>query len=126
MELFLTFTRMLWRHLSWWPAVASFDTGSTAMFVQSAPPGRPRRAIMMHDHAALSGQFARAHGNAEFEAPSPLDLVVYIVTNHDAGWADFDRDPVTDPQTGLPSTVFGTPAPHILSTSRGSADYNQP
>jgi hypothetical protein len=95
------------------------------MFIQSAPPGRPHRAIMMHDHAVLSGQFARAFGNAEFAAPSPLDLVVYIVTNHDAGWADFDRDPVTDPQTGLPFTVFGTPARHILPTSRGSPDYNQ-
>jgi hypothetical protein len=95
------------------------------MFIQSAPPGRPHRAIMMHDHAALSGQFARAFGNARFEAPLPLDLVVYIIANHDAGWAAFDRDPVTDPQTGLPYTVFATPARHILPTSKGSPDYNQ-
>jgi len=95
------------------------------MFIQSAPPGRPHRAIMMHDHAALSGQFARAFGNAEFEAPLPLDLVIYIIGHHDAGWAAFDRDPVTDPQTGLPYTVFGTPARHILPTSKGSPDYNQ-
>ena len=95
------------------------------MFIQSARPGCPHHAVVMHDHAALSGQFARAFGNAEFEAPVPLDLVVYIIANHDAGWAAFDRDPVTDPQTGLPYTVFATPARHILPTSKGSPDYNQ-
>jgi len=95
------------------------------MFIQSAPPGRPNRAIMMHDHAALSGQFARTFGNAQFESPFPLDLVIYIIANHDAGWAAFDRDPVTDPETGLPFTVFGTPARHILPTSKGSPDFNQ-
>lgn len=95
------------------------------MFIQSAFPGQPHRAIMMHDHAALSGQFARAFGNTEFEPPVPLDLVVYIIANHDAGWSAFDRDPATDPQTGLPYTVFATPANHILPTSKGSPDFNQ-
>jgi hypothetical protein len=95
------------------------------MFIQSAPPGRPHRAIMMHDHTALSGQFARAFGNAQFEPPFPRDLVIYIIANHDAGWIAFDRDPVTDPGTGLPYTVFATPALHILPTSRGSPDFNQ-
>jgi hypothetical protein len=79
----------------------------------------------MYDHTALSGQFARAFGNARFETPWPLDLVIYIIANHDAGWTAFDRDPVTDPQTRLPYTVFGTPAQHILPTSKGSPDYNQ-
>jgi uncharacterized protein DUF3891 len=95
------------------------------VFIQSAPPGRAHRAIMMHDHTALSGQFARAFGNAQFERPCPLDLVVYIIANHDAGWAAFDRDPVTDPKTDLPYTVFGTPARYILPTSKGSPDFNQ-
>ena len=95
------------------------------MFIQSAPPGRPHRAIMMHDHTALSCQFARAFGNSAFEAPAPFDLVIYVIANHDAGWAAFDSDPVTDPQTRLPYTVFATPALHILPTSKGSPDYNQ-
>ncbi len=95
------------------------------MFIQSAAPGMPNRAITMFDHAALSGQIARAFGNDRFEQPSPLDLVVYAISNHDAGWVAFDRDPATDPQTGLPYTVFGTPAPLILPTSKGSPDYNQ-
>lgn len=95
------------------------------MFIQSAPPGRPNRAITMHDHAHLSGQLARAFGNVEFEPPVPLDLVVYAIANHDAGWVEFDRDPATDPATGLPYTVFATPPRHILPTSKGSPDYNQ-
>jgi hypothetical protein len=95
------------------------------MFIQSAPPDSPHRAVMMYDHTALSGQFARAFGNTEFEPPTPLDLVVYIIANHDAGWVNFDRDPATDPQTGLPYNVFSTPPRHILPTSKGSPDYNQ-
>jgi Protein of unknown function (DUF3891) len=60
-----------------------------------------------------------------FEPPFPRDLVIYIIANHDAGWIAFDRDPITDPGTGLPYTVFATPALHILPTSRGSPDFNQ-
>lgn len=95
------------------------------MFIQSAPEGQPRHAITMHDHAHLSGQLARAFGNADFEAADPLDLVVYVITNHDAGWAAFDRDPATDPETRLPYSVFSTPARHILPTSKASPDYNE-
>ena len=69
------------------------------MIIQTAAPNSPRLAVMMHEHTALSGQFARAFGNAAFEPIAPLDLVVYIIANHDAGWAAFDRDPVTDPAT---------------------------
>ena len=95
------------------------------MFIQSAAPGHPHRAIMMHEHTALSGQFARAFGNAVFEAPTPLDLVVYVIANHDAGWAAFDRNPATDPSTGFPFSVFHTPPVHILPTSKASPDYNE-
>jgi hypothetical protein len=95
------------------------------MFIQSAPEGLPRHAVTMHDHGNLSGQFARNFGNAEFEAPDPLDLVVYAIANHDAGWAAFDRDPATDPDTGLPYSVFATPARYILPTSKASPDYNE-
>jgi hypothetical protein len=111
------------------PAVESWQWLNSVMvppmFIQSAPPGRPQRAIMMHDHTALSGQIARAFGNAEFEPPSPLDEVVYAIANHDAGWAAFDRDPATDPETGMPYSVFSTPARHILPTSRASPDFNE-
>ena len=95
------------------------------MFIQSAPAGRPHRAIMMHEHGALSGQFARAFGNAQFEPPMPLDLVVYAIAHHDAGWLALDRDPATDPKTGLPYSVFASPPHYIRPTSTGSPDFNQ-
>jgi hypothetical protein len=95
------------------------------MIVQTAPAGTPRLAIMMYEHTALCGQFARAFGNDEFEPLAPLDLMVYVIAHHDAGWAEFDRDPVTDEKTGLPYNLVETPAQHLTVTSRLSPDFNQ-
>ena len=55
------------------------------MISQTAPAGKPHLAIMMHEHTALSGQFARAFGNDRFEAPRPDDLLFYVVSHHDEG-----------------------------------------
>jgi len=82
-------------------------------------------AIMMYEHTALCGQFARAFGNDQFERLSPLELMIYVASNHDAGWAEFDRDPVTDARTGLPYNLIDTPAEFITVTSRQSPDFNQ-
>ena len=87
--------------------------------------GQPRLAIMMYEHTALAYQFARAFGNNSFDPPDPLNLLSYIVLHHDAGWANFDRDPVTDPATNLPFNLIDTPAEHITLTSRLSPDYNE-
>ncbi len=96
-----------------------------AMIIQTAPAGSPRLAIMMYEHTALCGQFARAFGNDAFEPLDPLELMVYVVAHHDAGWAEFDRDPVTDPKTGLPYNLIETPAEYITVTSRQSPDFNE-
>jgi len=90
------------------------------MIIQTAPAGKPRLAIMMHEHTALSGQFARAFGNDLFEAAQPDDLLFYVVSHHDEGWAEFDRNPVTDENTGLPYNLVETPAEYITVTSRRS------
>jgi hypothetical protein len=95
------------------------------MIIQTAPNGAPRLAIMMHEHTALSGQFARAFGNARFAAAAPAELMTYVVSHHDAGWAEFDRDPVTDETTGLPYNLIETPAAHITVTSRKSPEFNE-
>ena len=94
------------------------------MIIQTAPAGMPRLAVMMHEHTALCGQFARAFGNDRFESPSPLDLMIYVIEHHDAGWAEFDREPVTDEKTGLPYNLVETPAEYITVTSRLSPDFN--
>src|ERR1700722_2861284 len=95
------------------------------MIIQSAPIGEPRRAIMMHEHTALSGRFARAFGNDSFEPLAPLDLMVYVISHHDAGWTEFDRQPVTDEKTGLPFNLVETPAKDITVTSRLPPDFNE-
>jgi hypothetical protein len=95
------------------------------MIIQTAPPGMPRLAIMMHEHTALSGQFARAFGNQQFEALSPLEQMIYVVSHHDAGWTEFDRDPASDEKTGLPYNLIETPAELITVTSRQSPDFNE-
>ena len=95
------------------------------MIIQTAPAGRPRLAIMMYEHTALSHQFSRGFGNDRFEAPQPNDLMFSVILHHDAGWAEFDRNPVTDQATGLPYNLVETPAEYITVTSRLSPEFNQ-
>jgi Protein of unknown function (DUF3891) len=95
------------------------------MIIQTAPASTPPLAVMMHEHTALSAQFARAFGNQAFESLVPFDLMVYVVGHHDAGWAKFDRDPVTDPKTRLPYNLIETPAEYITVTSALSPDFNE-
>jgi hypothetical protein len=95
------------------------------MIIQTAPAGAARLAVMMYEHTALCGQFARAFGNAQFEALDPLDLMVYVISQHDAGWIEFDRDPPVDAKTGLPYNLVETPAEYITVTSRLSPDFNE-
>jgi hypothetical protein len=95
------------------------------MIIQTAPLGQPHLAIMMYEHTALAHQFAREFGNAKFQAVDPTDPMFHIVLHHDAGWADFDRDPVTDPKTNLPYNLVETPAEYITVTSRLSPEFNQ-
>ncbi len=93
--------------------------------IQTAPEGAPRFAIKMDEHTALAGQFARAFGNKMFEPLEPLDVMLYMVTNHDKGWVDYDAAPRTDPRTGLPYNLVDTPAEDITKTSARSPDFNE-
>ena len=95
------------------------------MIVQTAPTGTPRLAITMQEHTALCQQFAQAFGNDRFESLQPLDLMIYVISNHDAGWLEFDRAPAIDDKTGLPYNLVDTPPEHITVTSRLSPDFNQ-
>src|SRR5262249_20665631 len=54
-----------------------------------------------------------------------LDPMVYVISHHDAGWLAFDRDPLTDPKTGLPYNLIETPAKYITVTSKLSPDFNE-
>ncbi len=95
------------------------------MILQTAPAGTPRLAIMMYEHTALCQQFAHAFGNEQFERLDPFDQMAYVISHHDAGWAEFDRDPVIDAKTGLPYNLVETPPKYITVTSRKSPDFNE-
>ena len=95
------------------------------MIIQTAPRDTQRLAIMMYEHNALCLQFAHAFGNDQFEPLSPADLMIHVVSHHDAGWLEFDRDPQIDPATGLPYNLVDTPPEFITTTSRLSPDFNQ-
>lgn len=95
------------------------------MIIQTAPAGAPRLAIMMYEHNALCLQLAKVFGNDRFERLDPFDAMVYVISNHDAGWLEYDRNPRVDPSTGLPYNLVDTPPDSIVRTSQLSPDFNQ-
>ena len=94
------------------------------MIVQSAPESEPRFVIRMADHTAFAGRLARKFGNESFEPVEPRDVVLYIIDNHDAGWAELDGEARIDPATGLPYNLVQTPFEEIIKTSAASPDFN--
>jgi hypothetical protein len=95
------------------------------MIIQSTPDGTRHFAITMDQHTALAARFARAFGNPEFEPVAPLELMLFMVGNHDKGWVALDAAPGTNPATGLPYNLIETPATDIVPTSAGSPDFNE-
>lgn len=95
------------------------------MIIQTAPAGTPRLAVMMYEHTALCLHLANAFGNDRFERLDPFDPMVYVISNHDAGWLAYDRDPGIDPASGLPYNLVDTPPASIINTSRLSPEFNQ-
>ncbi len=82
-------------------------------------------------HAWVSGQLARAWGNAAFPAPSPREPFCLAAEQHDVGWADADLAPVAGPD-GRPLSFMQQPravhvaiwrdaAPRLLAQSRYAA-----
>ena len=89
-------------------------------------------AIGQASHAWLSGQLARAWGNERFGEVEPWEEVCLGAEQHDVGWAEWDLDPVIDPDTGRPHDFIslGLPeklelwsraAPKLISQSRYAA-----
>jgi hypothetical protein len=66
-------------------------------------------AIPQSSHAWLSGQMARAWGNAHFTAPAPHEEVCLAAEQHDIGWQSWEEMPALDPETGLPQAFFKVP-----------------
>lgn len=75
-------------------------------------------AIGQASHAWISGQLARAWGNADFPAPEPYEEVCLAAEQHDVGMAAWDLSPSRDPQTGLPHSFMEMPLPVHLELWR--------
>jgi hypothetical protein len=71
-------------------------------------------------HAWVSGQLARAWGNAAFPAPSPREPFCLAAEQHDVGWADADLAPVAGPD-GRPLSFMEQPRLTHLAIWRGAA-----
>jgi len=95
------------------------------MIIQSTPDGTRHFAITMDQHTALAARFARAFGNPDFEPVAPLELMLFMVGNHDKGWVALDAAPGTNAATGLPYNLVETPATDIVPTSAASPDFNE-
>lgn len=60
-------------------------------------------------HAWLSGQMARAWGNAMFGEFTPRAEVELAAELHDLGFAKWEQEPTLDKTTGLPHTFMSMP-----------------
>jgi hypothetical protein len=63
-------------------------------------------AIGQPAHAWVSGQLARAWGNARFGAVEPYEDVCLAAAQHDAGMAAWEACPTFNEQTGLPRSFM--------------------
>ncbi len=66
-------------------------------------------AIGQPSHAWISGQLARAWGNAQFGAVEPYEEVCLAAEQHDVGMAAWDLTPTRDPDTRLPHSFIEMP-----------------
>jgi hypothetical protein len=71
-------------------------------------------------HAWVSGQLARAWGNAAFPAPAPREPVCLAAEQHDVGWQDADLAPLRG-EDGRPLSFVEYPRPEHVAIWRGAA-----
>jgi hypothetical protein len=71
-------------------------------------------------HAWVSGQLARAWGNAAFPPPSPREPVCLAAEQHDIGWSDADVAPAVG-DDGRPLAFVAIPRPMHVAIWRDAA-----
>jgi hypothetical protein len=93
------------------------------MLVRDDPSGGDGAwlAIGQPAHAWVSGQAARAWGNAAFAAPEPWEEVCLAAEQHDIGMAAWDLAPMLNPRTGRAYAFAEMPRPvHVELWSRAA------
>lgn len=79
----------------------------SALLLREQPDGV--LAIGQASHAWLSGQLARAWGDAHFGAVWPYEEVCLAAEQHDVGMARWDLEPTLNHGTGLPHSFIEMP-----------------
>ncbi len=92
------------------------------MIVQSAAEGSPHFVLTMVDHLAFATKLGENFGNEKFGSVEPLDLMLYAIKNHDAGWKPLDDVAAIDREKGLPYNLIETPFDDRIRTTTGSPD----
>lgn len=62
--------------------------------------------VKQHDHALVSGEFARRWR----EEPRPYESALFAITNHDVAWQKLDERVLWDEETGKPYSFVTYPA----------------
>ena len=72
-------------------------------------------------HAWVSGQLARAWGNARFGEVAPWEEVCLGAEQHDTGWAEWEGAPTLNPRTGRPHSFIQLPTGVHVTLWSGAA-----
>lgn len=95
------------------------------MIVSSKASQEIGHVVLQSDHAQLASQFALAFGNDQFEAPSPAELMQFLVLHHDRGWDETDAQIGRNPKTRLPYSLVQTPLGELLTSGPRSVAFNR-
>lgn len=79
-------------------------------------------AITQPAHAWLSGQIARAWGNAAFARPDPFEGVCLGVEQHDVAWTAWDLRPPLHPPARRAASFYEAPAGPRLDIWRAAPE----
>jgi len=90
----------------------------------AAHDGAPAAWVLIRqiDHAHLAGQLAEVWGGGGFSPLEPADELLWAIYHHDDGWAEWDRDPGTNPSTGVPRQFMEMEPPETLAIWTKSID----
>jgi hypothetical protein len=67
--------------------------------------------ISQVEHARIAAEMAEAWGNKQL-APLPMrDLLLHAIRHHDDGWAEWERAPRVNPDSGAPRDFLEMPIP---------------
>jgi hypothetical protein len=90
------------------------------------PDGDHMIAVTQPAHAWVSGQLARAWGNARFGAVEPWEEVCLAAEQHDVGMTDWELAPTLNPATGLPHSFMEMDLHTHLALWSSAADRVRP